>query len=433
VLDLLCHFHPVWSADPPPVRIQALANSKVVKSLAVLTAILITGIFSWQMFMSLAFFNTINDLPEYYVAAQLALQGKGSLIYKAQEFYNWQDKFFPGGGHGVLLFIPPPGVMWLLILAAIPAGSAPVVWTVFLELVLMAAIILLIRLFRLNFLNSLVLWCFTFFSGAAVDAVRIGQIAPLLLLAFTFLLMGLSEGSAVAAGIALSFFMCKPQQIIPFAIYLLGNKQFKPIAIAASVALALTVGSIFLMGVESYQNYLQLIADPNSIKIMQPELNPTIKGQLAKFLGANNIIVKLISEICFVLSSLLIFLLARKQNGKDGWLKIGLIGAVPLGLVSSIHCHHYDLLLLIPSIILSLQISKEDSIQIPQTTLIKILAVAIVACFLFPVYMPMRYDYLMKGGTFDPTFFLLASYAVTTFICCWRAHPKQSLDLQEGS
>ena len=373
------------------------------------------------MFMSLAFFNTINDLPEYYVAAQLALQGKGPLIYIAPEFYAWQDKFFPGGGHGVLLFIPPPGIIWLLPLALIPAASAPLVWTALLELILMTALILLMRFFRLNFLNSLLLWCFTFFSGAAVDAVRIGQIAPILLLTFTFLLMGLTEGSAVAAGVALSFFMCKPQQIVPFAIYILGNKKFKPIVIAGAITILFTLGSLLLVGGETYQNYFQLIADPNSIKIMQPELNPTIKGQLARLLGVGSFAVKMAGEICFAISSVMIFLLARKQNGKEGWLKIGLIGAVPLGLVTSIHCHHYDLLLLIPSVILSLQLSKEDSIQIPNTVIIKLFAIAIAASFLFPVYMPMRYDYLMKGGTWDPVFIILLVYSVTTFVCCYRA------------
>lgn len=374
--------------------------------------------------MSLAFFNTINDLPEYYVAAQLALQGKGPLIYKAQEFYSWQDKFFPGGGHGVLLFIPPPGIIWLLALALVPANLAPLIWTVFLELIMMAALIQLMRHFRLNFLNSLILWSFTFFSGAAVDAVRIGQLAPLLLLAFGFLLVGLTEGSAAIAGAALSFFMCKPQQIFPFAIYMLGNKQFKAIAIAAGIAVLFTIASFILLGGETFQNYLQLVADPASIRIMQPELNPTIKGQLAKLFGVTNSMVKFASEICFALSTVAIFLLARKQNAKEGWLKIGLIGGVPLGLLSSIHCHHYDLLLLIPSIISSLQISKDDPIQIPQSHIIKALAIAISICFLFPIYMPMRYGYLMKGGQWDPTFFLLAIYAVVGFSCCWNSKRK---------
>lgn len=380
------------------------------------------------MYMALAFFNTTNDLPEYYVAAQLAVQGKGPLIYNAQEFYAWQDKFFPGGGHGVLLFIPPPGVIWLLPLALVSASAAPLAWTIFLELVLMAALILLMRFFRLNFIDSLILWCFTFFSGAAFDAVRIGQIAPLLLLAFTFLLIGLTEGSAIAAGVAFSFFMCKPQQIVPFVLYILGNKKFLPVLIAGGITILFAIGSFFLLGTETYQNYLQLIADPNSIKIMQPELNPTIKGQLARMMGVNNLAVKLAGEICFALSSVLIFLLARKQNGKEGWLKIGLLGAVPLGLVTSIHCHHYDLLLLIPSIIVSLQLSKEDSIQIRNRAIIKVLAITIAVTFLIPIYMPMRYDYLIKGGVWDPTSFILASFAITTFFSCWQATSIRKAD-----
>lgn len=384
------------------------------------------------MYMALAFFNTTNDLPEYYVAAQLAVQGKGPLIYKAQEFYAWQDRFFPGGGHGVLLFIPPPGVLWLLPLALISPAAAPLAWTIFLELVLMAALILLMRFFRLNFINSLILWCFTFFSGAAFDAVRIGQIAPLLLLAFTFLLMALTEGSAVAAGVALSFFMCKPQQIVPFVLYILGNRKFMPVLMAAGITVLFAIGSVLLLGPETYQTYLQLIGDPNSIKVMQPELNPTIKGQLARMIGVNSFAAKLAGEICFALSAVLVFLLARKQNGKEGWLKIGLLGAVPLGLVSSIHCHHYDLLLLIPSIIVSLQLSKEDSIQVPNSSIIKVLAIAITLTFLIPIYMPMRYNYLIKGGVWDPTFFVLATYAVTTFVCCWRASPRNNTEAERS-
>lgn len=409
-----------------------MSSSRIISSLAFLTALIITGIFAWQMFLSLQFFNKINDLPEYFVAAKLALEGNAPSIYKAAEFYAAQERFFPGGGHGVLLFLPPPAIVWLLFLALIPASLAPAIWTVALSLSLIAALVLIARFYSLRFIDATLLWSATLFSGPAVDAVRIGQLAPLLLLAFVILLFSLIDGSAVTAGVALSFFLCKPQQIIPFAVFLLANRKFAPFAVAGGIATVFSIASLALLGADTFNNYLHLIADPASLKIMQPELNPTFKGQLLRLFGAENSAVSLTSYAMLAASSLFIFFLGRRTAGKEGWLKVGLLGAVPIGLATSIHCHYYDLLLLIPSIVLSIQTSSQDMLKIPGHMIIKCLAIFTACAFLFPIYTPIRYEYLMKGGIIDPIFIILSAYAIASAVGCWKAtkaEPKTTQSL----
>ena len=207
---------------------------------------------------------------------------------------------------------------------------------------------------------------------------------------------------------------------------------------------------------------MQLVNDPASLKIMQPELNPTIRGQLCRILGVENKIVSVVSGICYTLIAGFVFFLGRTTNMasktiekdsdkkapsesssnnsdtdnsskstkfgdstdpnlRNNWIQTILLGVMPIGLVCSIHCHYYDLLLLIPSIVVTLQIASSEK----KVLALKALAVLVGGALLFPVYSPIRYQYLMRGGMIDPIFLIILSYSIAAFLYTFSLTTKK--------
>jgi hypothetical protein len=84
---------------------------------------------------------------------------------------------------------------------------------------------------------------------------------------------------------------------------------------------------------------------------------------------------------------------------------------MPLGLVTSLHCHDYDLLLLVPSAVALLKSSAAR--KLPAWT--KLAGIAALPLFLQPVYTYIHYDGLLKGMRINPLFIVLLIFAVVMF------------------
>lgn len=360
-------------------------------------------------------FAAVNDLPEYYAGASLISKGQGADIYQLERLGNEEQIIFPAmKGRVVGLFIPPFSVPLLMPVLLMPSNVAPVLWTAFLSACALGACFVLRRTFVLSNVATLWLLAIICLSGPLYESLRIGQLAPVLLLAFSFSVLKMKQGRDISAGLWLSLLLLKPQELLPIMLYLLGGSKWKVIGATAAVGAVLALVSLVLVGVDGWRHYFHLIGDVKlNTQYMQPELSATVRGQLLRLSGAQGDLANLFSLIALALSSALILFCGKKLKGDlQGLLFI----AVPLGLVTALHCHDYDLLLLAPSIVSLVRYEPAAKIPAPIT----LLAVGAGGVFMVPIYVMIHYQYLLEGGMINPGFIALFIGSIALAIFAWR-------------
>ena len=158
---------------------------------------------------------------------------------------------------------------------------------------------------------------------------------------------------------------------------------------------------------------------------MQPELNPTIRGQLLRlFPQAAATIFTLTSALYLATIALGVFVGWKFRNRANA-LKMGVLGFIPLALVASMHCHTYDLLLLVPAIIM---IFNDSVIPFGQVWKLAVMLGSIV--FVLPVSIEIQHNYLLKGGQLNPWFFLILPLGIALFIRAWKQSPTTNSETQ---
>jgi hypothetical protein len=172
------------------------------------------------------------------------------------------------------------------------------------------------------------------------------------------------------------------------------------------------------MGTTGISNYMALVSAPSSVPYMQPELNPTVRGQLLRlFPNAAPTIFTATSALYLATIALGVFV-GWKYRHHENALRLGALGFIPLALVASMHCHTYDLLLLVPTIIM---IFNDSLIPFGQVWKLAVMLGTIV--FVLPVSIEIQHNYLLKGGQFNPWFFLLLSLSAALFVYVWKKAP----------
>jgi hypothetical protein len=383
-------------------------------------ALLGTGVCAFMVSGSLRHFGDVNDLPEYYAGAKLLLENHAGQIFQLQSFFEYEKELFPMLTRGIGLFLPPLAVPLLAPIALLPLNLAPVLWTSILSVALVLAIFGLARYFGLQ--RQALAWLIglTMLSGPACEGLRIGQLAPLLLFVLVAFMHFARAGKSVPAGVSLALLVLKPQQMFPLIIYLIGAKKFRVLSIAAGVVIALTLLSLPFFGMDGYMQYLKVVSDKANLFAMQPELNATIRGQVLRFTGYGSNIPT-IAGICALLGfTVFAFLLGRRYKDDSRWLEAMMAGAMPLGLATSMHCHDYDLLLLIPGVVALARGTFNFGKWSP------IVAAIAGAVFLQPFYAEIHYSYLKSGAPLNPHFIALF---VAALICAWTVWKDGVIEL----
>lgn len=410
-------------------------KNKVNLLFAVVLALVSPIIPALLLFAALIKPEPISDLPEYYAAVDMIKNGSGSLIYVWEKLGHAEHALFPAMGDRIVgLFVPPPAVPLLMPLSWVPLNHAFLFWTLLLLAALQAALLVLKRGFALSPTQVLMVWSVLSISGPAYESLRLGQLAPLLLLAFSLGWVLLKQGAFGMAAVPLSILILKPQELMPFAVFLLGVGKYRTLAVIAVIGGLLTAVAFGLIGMDGFHNYSDLMNYSMNVdtKGMQPELSPTLRGQLLRIWPGQLGVINMISTALFGLSLLAIFYLGFKYRdgnaGKDagapvrpGWLAAGLIGAMPLGLVSSLHCHDYDLLLLLPTLLAFATTSAGNNLP-PWMKPIALLAAPL---FLLPVYIFVHYNGLLSGMVINPLFIALLIFSIVSY---WSALQLQNQD-----
>src|SRR5690606_16459479 len=150
-------------------------------------------------------------------------------------------------------------------------------------------------------------------------------------------------------------FVLKPQHSLPFLLFLAGARRWKVFPSFIACLSILTVLALVQIGFDGFAGYLELLRDPGSISHQQPELTPTIRGQLLRLFPDQDRIIFSVTSFLSGLLLLLAMFWGHMLKGRESWLWTGIVVLIPVTIVLSVHCHMYDLLIMTPSMVLLFQ------------------------------------------------------------------------------
>jgi len=365
------------------------------------------------------------DLPQLYCSSRLELNGQFAKIYDPYALGRAaKETFTESDGAPVTIYIPPFAALGLMPLAFLPVNLVGPIWLSVLVLCVVLSLYLAKVIY--HFGNRAVLWqgVFLVFFGPAFEAFRHTQITAVSLLALTLFVYAWKKDAKLCAALALTVLSAKPQQLVPLLALLLGAGEYKILIYLFSALATLLLASFLTFGPAGWQNYFQLCTySVSHIEWMAPQLGPTLRGQLLLLLPDHK---EAISAVCLGLLFIgcaaicyVTFRLRRTTGFKDK----SLIFALTLGMVSALHAHNYDVLLLLPAF----WSARDLQLWQKQKVLWPVLG-ACVVIFVIPFYNFIHYYYLVRGGVINPFFFSLAILALLVCLALQQKEPALLID-----
>lgn len=378
----------------------------VIAAFLALCAVAVQGFLIWAAHGA---FGTVSDLPEYYAVSKLILSGHGADAYSLKAQAETEQAYFPSlNGRVIGFFVPPFALAWIAPIGSVPVEIAPYVWKALLLLAIALSLWLISSLYQLD--KKAVFWLVAVsgFSGCLYEALRLDQLAPFLLLAVCVCIWALKKDRPIVAALCLTFLLLKPQEVLPFLVFLLGAKRYRILLTFVAIAAAVTVVGMIEIGGQGLLNYQQLMSNSvENSRFLQSDLAPTLRGQLYRLFPDLKTFSTIASSIVMLGALGVIFYAGRKFRLASGWVEAGLLVAFPLGLVSALYFFDYDLLILLPALVVLMKDQLQD--RVPPLILLAIIVGGLI--FMLPFSLFIHYDYLMKGGPVNPYFFALLVFA----------------------
>jgi hypothetical protein len=376
----------------------------------------------------------LKDISEFYAPGSMLLSGNPADVYKPESLQLFAQKFFPGH-EAPILYIPPFALPLLIPLGCLPVSLADPIWFGFLILCGLASVIVLKLTLNLQDKYLMRIAGLLCISAPEWEAVRHGQLAPILLLSLCLALYvfrreqrGKSSTESVwiidsnaFASIALTPLLAKPQLILPIIVFLLGAGRYKIVAYLSAIGAVLSVVALELFGSETFTAYFVLLQRFRENRIWQaPDVTPTIRGQLLRIFPTADSTIMIVSLLSLCVGMVCVFLIARKFRLNPYWWEYLAIGALPIGLLTALHCHNYDLLLLLPTAVVFIFGNSTRSL----TTKQKLFWLLTVTPLMMPLYNKLHYEYLLVGGTINILFLDLSIIAISSVVwLLFRHHP----------
>lgn len=369
------------------------------------------GIMSFIMVASAPTALQVTDAPQYYGVSKMLSTGRGSRVYAQPDYTDVTTECFPGlKGRIRSTFLAPFSLPWLYPLCLIPANIFIAVWTVFLGVVLLASLLILAQTFNLQIGQTAWFCALLFLSGSAYESLRIGQLAPLLILSFSSALYFAKKEKWWLVGIALSLLILKPQELLPIALVLIASGRWKWLPSFAACGLILLGLSYMMIGSEGFAGYSVMMRSLyDNTKSLHTELSPTIRGQL--LLLFPNLVqpITTFGTALNLIGLALIVFFSRRMKDSPKWLELTFFAALPFACVTALYWHSYDLLLLMPVFAIAM---KEDLFkQIP--IWLKLILFPLAIIFFLPAYILVHYNYLLEGGKINPFFIAMFVFTAT--------------------
>jgi hypothetical protein len=377
--------------------------------LAIASAVLGVGILAFLVLLFRGAFSAVSDLSQFMAGAHLIAVGEGSQVYVISKLFAAEQAIFPYPARGgVGLFVPPFGLPWLMPLALLPANIAPDVWKLFLIACLALSIFVLRRAFQLNFTATCWLTAFICFSGSTYEGLRIDQVSAPMFLAYCSAIWALKAKRPYLAALALSVFLMKPQQIVPFVMLMIGARQYKTVLGFACIAAVLSAIGLALVGVDGLHNYSALISSCiEDNRYMVPIISCTLRGQLYRVFSSYHDLINMATLIVCCLSYIWYFLIARRLSHSKHWLDYGLVAITPMGIALSPYCLSYDLLPLVPTLLI---LMTQFEATLPPLAIL--LGMILTMVFIIPFSIFIHQNWILTGQVLNPQFAVLFIFGI---------------------
>jgi len=344
--------------------------------------------------------------------SQQVLSGHGADVYDVKAFTQAEQSLFPAMreiNRYVGFFAPPFAIPWLVPIGLIPLPEAIYFWKFSQLIALAAGLLVLSRIFQMGRETTAWLFAWTLLTSPSYEAIRLDQISPLLLLAFSIGLAMLEKNRAIYAGIALAFLFLKPQELMPILVILLGLKKYTAVYFTIAWGLIMGIASFFILGIRAFFNYKSFMnLALSSDTILVSNISPTLRGQLLRFFPHSRHAVDIASAVVLIFGLIAIYLIARRFAGKPDGLRLAMACALPVGFATCLYLYVYDLLLLLPCLIVFQQIFY----RIRKWRGLGYLACLCALPFFVPIHIPIHYDYLLKGANINPFFMAFLAYSL---------------------
>jgi Glycosyltransferase family 87 len=200
-----------------------------------------------------------TDLMQYFSAARLVLEGHGSHIYSfaavgREEYLLAHPMWQP---HHVSPYLYPPALVVLLApMALLPYLVAYLTWMVVTCVILVAAMYELEKYARLTPRQAFIARFAALASLPVLDCLMLGQLGVLLLGSAVLAFTCLRRQHQMAAGLALSVAVLKPQYCLPLVLLLIFRRQWTAMVAFAVSAAVLLLFPLPLLGSGIYRSYL---------------------------------------------------------------------------------------------------------------------------------------------------------------------------------
>ncbi len=398
-------------AGEPPIA-QKQNQNKVNAALPYLFGAVGLSFIIYISIISAASLAQCSDFPEFYAVAQQVLTGNGPDVYDVKALTHCEQSLFPVMreiNRYVGFFPPPYAIPWLVPIGLVPLPAAIVIWKVVQLSALIASLVLLALKFGLRKEGIGWLFAWILLTGPAYEAIRLDQLAPLLLLSLTLAILLIEANRPMYAGIALAFLFLKPQDALPVIVVLLALKDYATISFSILWAAIVGAAALLMLGAKAFYNYKSFMdLALSSDAILKSNISSTLRGQLLLLFPAARHNVEIISTVVLGLTLLTIFFVAKIFAGQPRALRLSLAATLPLGFATALYCYDYDFLLLVPALVVMQQAFSKMS---------EFRYVGYAACFcalpfFVPFYIPLHYDYLLKGANINPIFLAVLAYAL---------------------
>ena len=204
----------------------------------------------------------------------------------------------------------------------------------------------------------------------------------------------------------------------------MGARRYKVFMWAGLITVLILAILWFLYpGLTIYKAYQALISfSIEHSSYTQPELNATIRGQLLRIFPSFKTGIMQITSVIWLTTLICFFYLGHKLSKCKQFVEMGILLTTPLGILTSLHCYNYDLVFLLPSILIIFKLI--DKLSKLEFTIYFLYLIA----FFMPIHVMLYYQYLLKGGTINPYFGLLLLYSLLCYKLAFKIE-KFSLNI----
>jgi hypothetical protein len=304
------------------------------------------------------------DFPQYYEVGRLYLSGDAASIYDPAKLSALEHQDFPKmpvrhqsfphlPADPAAFWYPPYAIPVFAWLGLMPPIVAMWVWSG-LNLVALAGALSLLSMALIVPAGVVVmLWSLVAISGPYAQALILGQPTFIILFGLSLAVYAFkTDKHWLLAALGLCLMVPKPTIALPLFAYLFGAGKYKPVFTAGAFGVVLLILSFTTMPHDIYPKYLELMgyaAKHTEVHALNGHL--TLNGQLTRLLVEPPAIVGKLMYGLYAIVLLAITWLGRRFRQTPRWLEIGLMGALPLGLLVSPYCHPYDILTIIPGVL----------------------------------------------------------------------------------